>query len=232
MAERFGGRYSPSGQIATGHDQSPPPRPTRGRGPFRLYPLTPVPFLIRAFSGGTGALLPGLAGAACLALACWLTLEGQKAEAAYTARKVARRPAFPRKIAGAVLTAAGLYLGAQMAAIGGLQAMGLAVAGLVLHLLTFGPDPLRDKGMAGVDTFQTDRVARAVDEAEDYLAQMKDAILRANDRALETRVERFATAARGLFRGVEADPHGCPRRDGEIRRSLCGQSRSRRADRL
>ncbi|MGB8813258.1 MAG: 5-bromo-4-chloroindolyl phosphate hydrolysis family protein [Paracoccaceae bacterium] len=81
---------------------------------------------------------------------------------------------------------------------------GLIGAGL--HLISFGPDPLRDKGMEGIDAFQTDLVARAVDEAEKYLSGMKDAILRANDRSLETRVENFATTARILFRSVENDP--------------------------
>ena len=33
--------------------------------------------------------------------------------------------------------------------------------GAGLHFFSFGPDPLRDKGMEGVDEFQTDRVARA-----------------------------------------------------------------------
>jgi hypothetical protein len=60
--------------------------------------------------------------------------------------------------------------------------------------------------MAGVDQFQTERVARAVDEAERILAAMKDAILRAGDRSLEERVERFAAVARSLFRSVESDP--------------------------
>ena len=43
---------------------------------------------------------------------------------------------------------------------------------------------MKDKGLEGVDSFQTDRVARAVEEAEKHLAAMKDAILRANDRGL------------------------------------------------
>lgn len=60
--------------------------------------------------------------------------------------------------------------------------------------------------MAGMDPFQTGRVAKAVDEGEAYLSDMKDAILRANDRMLEGRVDRFATAARQLFRTVEGDP--------------------------
>ncbi|MEO6298123.1 MAG: 5-bromo-4-chloroindolyl phosphate hydrolysis family protein, partial [Paracoccaceae bacterium] len=54
--------------------------------------------------------------------------------------------------------------------------------------------------------FQVDRVARAVDEGESYLTGMKDAILRANDGALEGRVDGFATIARGLFRTIENDP--------------------------
>ena len=81
-----------------------------------------------------------------------------------------------------------------------------ALAGLVLHVLAFGPDPMRDKGLEGVDQFQIDRVARAVDEAEGYLAAMKDAMLRAKDRALEARVDSFAATARGLFRTIEGDP--------------------------
>ncbi len=46
----------------------------------------------------------------------------------------------------------------------------------VLHLAAFGLDPLADKGMEGIDTFQQDRVARVVDEAERYLAAMPDAV--------------------------------------------------------
>jgi 5-bromo-4-chloroindolyl phosphate hydrolysis protein len=72
--------------------------------------------------------------------------------------------------------------------------------------MAFGLDPMKDKGLEGVDSFQTDRVARAVDEAERHLSAMKDAILRANDRTLERRVERFQSTARAMFRTVEQDP--------------------------
>jgi hypothetical protein len=65
---------------------------------------------------------------------------------------------------------------------------------------------MRDKGAEGIDSFQTDRVARAVDEAEKLLEGMRDAILRAGDRQLEARVERFAATAQAMFRGVESDP--------------------------
>ena len=80
------------------------------------------------------------------------------------------------------------------------------VIGAVLHFLSFGPDPMKNKGMEGVDTFQSDRVARAVDEAEDHLSAMTDAMKRAGDRQMIARLEQFQTTARDLFRTVENDP--------------------------
>jgi 5-bromo-4-chloroindolyl phosphate hydrolysis protein len=81
-----------------------------------------------------------------------------------------------------------------------------AVLGTLLHSFSFGLDPMRDKGIDGVDSFQTDRVARAVDEAERHLATMREAIARAGDRSLEARVESFQSTARRMFRTVEQDP--------------------------
>ena len=205
MAQRYGGKFSPSGATNTDHP-APAPQRRSGRGVSKLYILTPLPFAVRAFAGSPGGLVYGLAGAGLLALAVWLTLEGQKAQAAYDERRVSRRPAIPRKLMGSALTGAGVFLGCLMVGIALPATLGLTLAAVLLHAVIFGPDPLRDKGMEGVDSFQTDRVARAVDEAEAYLAAMKDAGLRANDRAIEARIEKFATAARSLFRGIESDP--------------------------
>ena len=76
----------------------------------------------------------------------------------------------------------------------------------ILHSAAFGIDPLRDKGMEGADSFQKTRVATAVGEAEEYLKAMKTAIETTGDRALVSRVERFQSTARQLFRTVEDDP--------------------------
>ena len=81
--------------------------------------------------------------------------------------------------------------------------------GGLLHLLSFGPDPLKDKGMeqlSGVARADTDRAERAVREAEATLAEMATVIRRAGDPALETRLDRFAVTARKMFRTVEQDP--------------------------
>ncbi len=208
MAQRFGGKFSPNGQPdqAGGPPEFQGKRRTRAGGRVNFLFFAPVVFVFKAFTGNPTELAFNLGAFALLIFAAWLTREGILAQEAYDTRKVARRPAFPRKIFGSVLTGAGLFLGGMVAAPSLLNPIIFGVLGAALHFVAFGPDPLRDKGAEGIDQFQTDRVTRAVDEAEKYLAGMKDAILRAGDRTLEARVDRFAAAARALFRTVEGDP--------------------------
>ncbi|GGD26563.1 5-bromo-4-chloroindolyl phosphate hydrolysis family protein [Sinisalibacter lacisalsi] len=212
MAQRYGGRHSPE----------PKPGPTPAHPPSQASPyagqvrtkaggrvnflfLAPLPLAVRAFFLAPVGLAMTLAAFGLLILAAWLTREGILAQEAYDARKIARRPAIPRKIFASILTGAGLGL-AAFADGGVVSAAIFAVLGAVLHGFAFGLDPLKDKGMEGIDTFQTDRVARAVGEAEKHLAAMKDAIQRARDRQLEARVDRFLTTARAMFRTIEDDP--------------------------
>ena len=208
MAQRIVGKYSPNQGGTPGEPvmvkATPPPS-----GPMLRANLSfalAFPFIFKAFSGTPSALFAGLGAAGLLILAAWLTREGVKAHAAFDARKIARRPAIPRKVFGACLTGAGLMTGAILWQTSEVTLFLFGMLGAALHLGSFGLDPMRAKGMEGVDTFQTDRVAKAVTEGEGYLAGMKDAILRANDGGLETRVARFAETARGLFRQVENDP--------------------------
>lgn len=206
MARRFGGRFSPGG------DDAPPPHPFDGRQPtragLRSNLLFALPFLFawKAFSGTPADLFLGLAAFSLMMLGAWLTREGIFAQEAYDARTVARRPAIPRKGFGAALFGAGLATAAVMAGQPPVTAAALGALGSALNLVAFGLDPLRDKGAAGVDAFQTGRVATAVDEAERHLSAMRDAAARAGDPAIAARVDRFAATARALFRTVEADP--------------------------
>ena len=216
MAQRFGGKYSPDPAVdkdaANGTTSSHPPiiGPPQSRGDeWRAEILAVAGLFLFAVNGLLGeprVLILGLAAAATMIAASWLTRQGARAQAAYNSRRVARRPALPRKIFGAALTGVALGLGTMMWQPGFVFPILIGLAGTVLHLGAFGLDPLADKGAAGIDQFQTDRVARAVDEAEALLAGMKDAIMRAKDRGLETRVDRFAATARTLFRTVEGDP--------------------------
>ncbi|SEN14082.1 5-bromo-4-chloroindolyl phosphate hydrolysis protein [Gemmobacter aquatilis] len=216
MAQRFGGKYSPDGSVQQDHGPAPAPggppnlfdgkRPAKAGARSNLLFLVPLVFGVQAFRQEPAGMTLGLAALGLMLGAAWLTREGIRAQEAYDLRRVAKRPAFPRKIAGSLLMGIGLFAGGLMSTGNPLTSALFGLLGLGLHLASFGPDPLTDKGAEGIDTFQTERVARAVDEGEAYLAAMKDAILRARDRALDARVERFAVAARQLFRSVEADP--------------------------
>ncbi|CUH45740.1 5-bromo-4-chloroindolyl phosphate hydrolysis family protein [Ruegeria atlantica] len=219
MAKRYGGKFSPQ------DDSSSPKQPPRGQFDVaRVEPagaranllfLPAVPLVFLSLNDGAVGLTIGLIAAGLLTAAAFLLREGLRAESAYNARRTARRPAFPRKIFSSLLTGLGVglaayrteYLDAAAASEASLIApilFGLMAS--VLHSVSFGIDPMTDKGMEGIDTFQQDRVARVVEGAETHLAEMTDAIKRAGDRRIEARVERFQDTARDLFRTVEEDP--------------------------
>lgn len=216
MARRYGGKYSPQdgGPPSQGYPGvapgralpvgEPPPHPLARRTGWLL--VAAIPFLGQAFGGGPEALVRGIGAFALIGGGVWLLREGLRAEAAWMARKVARRPAIPRKIFGSAVFGAGLALGAQAPEMGLAGALVVGAVGAALSLAAFGPDPMKDKGMEGIDGFQQDRVARAVAEGEKHLTEMRDAIRRAQDPLLSARVERFAATAQDLFRAVEEDP--------------------------
>jgi len=208
MAQRFGGKYSPDGEAQSDHPQ---------RGGFdnatvdpvdfrvNLLFLPPVLMLLFALNDGAIGLVLGIGGAGILTLAVWLLREGLRAEAAYHTRRVAKRPALPRKILAGLLTGIGAGIAAYKADPGLVAPLLYTLVCGGLHLTAFGIDPLKDKGMDG-DTLQHGRVARAVNAAEATLAEMAEAAARSKDRKLEARVERFQATARDLFRTVEEDP--------------------------
>lgn len=209
MAQRFGGKYSPQGST----DQK-----TQSPSQFHAATVDPIgaranlmflPAAVLLFSSlfqGALGLAIGIAGAGVLSLGAWLLRGGLQAEAAYHSRKVARRPALPRKILAACLAGAGVGLGAVSYGNGLIAAVIFGAVTTALHLAAFGTDPMTSKGMEGIDTFQQDRVARVVDEAESHLKAMSDALRRIGDRQVMDRVASFQTAVRTLIRTVENDP--------------------------
>ncbi|WP_210527112.1 5-bromo-4-chloroindolyl phosphate hydrolysis family protein [Rubellimicrobium arenae] len=213
MARRFGGKYSPGAAPGDG----PPAQAVqeaivetrRVDAAGARANLLFVPAVIAAvtgIAGGPEVLVLSLGAAAVLGLGAWLLRDGLRAEAAYDARPAARRPALPRKILAGVLAGGGAMLAALS---GGTDLPGSVLYGVValaLHLVAFGIDPMRDKRVEGIDTFQQDRVARLVDEAEGYLATIRDRIAALGDRGLATRVAGFEALARRMIRTVEEDP--------------------------
>ena len=208
MAKRFGGKYSPDGQPS----QSPQKAARVDQhvalsgGRVKLLYVPAVILAVTSLNEGPVLLVTGLIGAGVLTLAAWLLQEGLEAEAAYNQRKVARRPALPRKILATALTGIGVAIAAYAGESGTLGSILYGIAAAGLHTATFGIDPLTDKRMEGVDTFQQDRVARVVDEAEAYLDVMMSQIQAVSDRRLTARVADFQMIARRMIRTVEEDP--------------------------
>lgn len=219
MAEKFGGRYSPGGDP---DPQSVPDNAFRGRKArqvntaARLMYLLPVPLFFAGlgeiFQGDVIGMVLELGGFSLMMLSAWLLNEGLRAEEHFNARKIAKPPTIPRKLFAAVSmgfgVAAASFSGMDVGLIGSVVMGGLASAAQVVG---FGSDPMRAKGTAGIDQFEADRVANAVDKAEAMVRETLDAAKRIGDRSLEARIERLAAKARDLFRTVENDPRDLPR---------------------
>ncbi|QDY69641.1 5-bromo-4-chloroindolyl phosphate hydrolysis family protein [Qingshengfaniella alkalisoli] len=211
MAQKYGGRFSPdtkdTDDTAAPALRHPFQSKSRTRAGMRSNLLFVLPFffLPAAFTSGPTGLALNLAAFGSLLLSAWLTRDGLIAQENYEARKIARRPAIPRKLFGSVLLGLGLGIsGIADDSLGGAVIFGALGTGL--HLLSFGLDPMKNKGMSDVDRFQSDRVSRAVDEAERHLSDMSEAIKRTGDRRLEGMVDGFTSTAREMFRTVEEDP--------------------------
>ena len=227
MAGRpYGGRHSPAPRDPaagpTGRAPAPAPHPFAGRRArqvdfrARLLFLAPIPLLFAALGairrGQPAEAVVELAGFAGLTLAAWLLNEGQRAAAAFDARAVAKPPAIPRKLFAAVL--AGVSVAAVWALGPAGNLAGGALYGLIAagaHLVAFGLDPMKAKGIAGQDAFAAARVAKAVDEGEAFVRETVAAAARIGDKRLQGRIERLCDQARQVFRTIEQDPRDLAR---------------------
>jgi hypothetical protein len=211
MARRFGGKYSPGGSGSGSDDpvreQVIDQRRVDAAGARANILFLPAIVLV-FFSLGAGptTLLMALAGGGILTLAAWLLRDGLRAEAAFNARKVARRPAIPRKMLASAATGIGIFLAGMTGDTGLVGSALYGIAAVALHVAAFGIDPLKNKRMEGIDEFQQDRVARVVDEAEAHLTTIESQIALLNDRGLSARVGAFTASARKMIRTVEEDP--------------------------
>ena len=203
MAQRFGGAHSPHQTKKPSYDGARV-RPVGARSNVLFAP--PIVLAATSLGDGAGGLVLGLIGAGALVLGAWLMREGLIAQAAYDARKIARRPAAPRKLLGALATGIGAGFAAWINSSDPLAALLYGLCAATLSHGAFGFDPMKDKGFDGEEGFQQTRVARVVDEAENHLSAMQAAILETRDRQVEDHVARFIELAREMIRAVENDP--------------------------
>lgn len=210
MAKRYGGEFSPDGNRSeaspSGAARSPMAgrRPQRGRARANILFFAALPLVFLSFGDPAVEMAQNLVAFVLIAFGAWLTRGGLEAEEEYNSRAIARRPAIPRKLFGGISLGFGVALATVDGGVVGAVIYG--IIGIVLHLASFGLDPMTNKSAEGIDEFQTDRVARAVDEAERHLTAMREAIATTRDRVLIARVDQFQGAAREMFRTVENDP--------------------------
>lgn len=234
-AKRFGGQFSPGGDPTPDGSRPPAGKPPankfRGRKANSvdvralLLFVLPTPLLFAAFgamtSGSSLGLLTYLSAYASLMLGAWLLREGQKAARAYEERAIARAPAFPRKICAAGLAGVGVALG-QLAinSPGGiLAATGAVIQALVFgavasgaHLLAFGTDPMKSKGVTEqIHQAELHRVTEALDKAEAKLKTIERLAHQLRDREIDDRVTRLNATVRQMIRLVEEDPRDLSR---------------------
>ncbi|MFK7941467.1 MAG: 5-bromo-4-chloroindolyl phosphate hydrolysis family protein [Paracoccaceae bacterium] len=228
-AQRFGGQYSPGGAPDSG--ATPLPNKFRGRKAssvdvrsLAMFVL-PTPLLFAAFgamgSGSAFALVVLLLAYASLMLGAWLLREGQRAEAAFNERSIARPPAFPRKLCAAGLAGTGIFLGQLyssdaggiLAATGALiQAAVFAVIGAGAHVMAFGIDPMKAKGdMPNLSDAERKRVTDAIDKAEEKLRTIEDLAHKMRDREIDDRVGKLNATVRDMIKIVEDDPRDMSR---------------------
>ena len=232
-AQRFGGQYSP-GNKGGGNPSSgatPPPNKFRNRKASSVDVRTlamfvlPTPLLFAAFgamsSGSAFALVVLLVAYAALMLGAWLLREGQRAEAAFNERTIARPPAFPRKLCAAGLAGIGVFLGQLynsdaggiLAATGALIQAGIfAVIAAGAHVMAFGTDPMKAKGdMPNLSDAERERVTDAIDKAEEKLKTIEALAHRMRDREIDDRVTRLNATVREMIQIVEEDPRDMSR---------------------
>ena len=156
MVRKFGGKYSPD---ATSHDlkvdteyRGPSVDPAGAKSNVMFIPAIVV--AATSLGGGAINMAMGLGAAALWTLGAWLLRDGLRAEAAFHERRVARRPAIPRKLFAAVLAGVGVGLAAYRNDQNVIASLILVAITVALHLTCFGLDPMTDKGMEGIDTQQ------------------------------------------------------------------------------
>lgn len=220
-AERFRGDHSPEGKAGEPFVEARKPAKIKvqkkpGGFAITLLFLAAFPLLLEGFSQITNASPIAAATSfgtfALFILAAWTLREGLKAEAAYNERKIARPPMFPRKLIAAAISGTAVFLAAWFGwGQGMFVGIGFGALTVAAHIVAFGFDPMKRKGLPGFNEYETDRVARAVDKAEAIMAEIEAASAGINIRSIERKIGGLLTTVREMLRTVEQDPRDLTR---------------------
>ncbi len=207
MSKRFKGEFSPKVKSARDERYVAP----KNMGRLRTYRAFAIPMFVAGFLsilGGHPIAALSCIGAGLGVLAsAHITKDGLIAESEYHSRVISRAPALPRKTIGALIMGAsvsiGSWLGAEVNMITSIGVGAIATIGMVM---SFGLDPIRAKGLAGVNQHEASRAADAIDKAEALLKEIREMAVAFKDRRLRLDVENLAISAEDMFQSIENDP--------------------------
>lgn len=181
--------------------------------------LVPIPLLFMglysAITGSAIEMAGRFGGFALFMAAAWLLMEGHKAQHAYEAREVAKPPAIPRKLFAAITTGIAVAVTSLFGFLPLLNepvtAAVYAVLASVLHLISFGLDPMKAKGLQGYSKQDANRLLAALEQGERLLDETLTAAATFPDRRLQQKVLQLVEQARAVFRAIEKDPRDLQR---------------------
>jgi hypothetical protein len=203
-------RVSPRDRVAAGTSRAT--GAPRRAWVLRIAPLMLAAPLIWGLLVGRLGDVVGLAvGLAVIYLGTFLVESGLTEEAEYQARDLIKAPRPPRKLAGAIVVAIGVFV-CSFGASGAGVALSLlfgAVAG-VGCLFAYGMDPTKDKGLspeiARKAGFKTEQVIEAINEAEAKLGDIERLAGGLHNRELTGRLARIVAQGRVVLAQIEKDP--------------------------
>ena len=171
-----------------------------------LIPLVPAAIpLLEASEPST--LLWLSAPLVAAAIAVWLLIIGLAAEAKWKASEIAARPRLPAKVLGALALGVTVSLLVLVHTDGPpVMAVTKGVIGAVLALLSFGLDPLSDKGLATISDRERYAVAQKVADIHARLDGMVGRVRVLHDSGALDVTLSVATAVRRLTQAVMLDP--------------------------
>jgi hypothetical protein len=167
--------------------------------------LAAFPLMMWFFQGSAVLLVTAIVQLALFSFALRLISQGQKLHRDYDASQVARRPLFPRKVAGSVLIGLMVLVlaGHHFVSLGIPAALGLLATGL--SIAAFGPDPWKDKGLDNPEVIARIETEEMIVGTETALRRLSDRIADLGDADLRRRTEAACGMATRLLRTLASD---------------------------
>lgn len=175
-----------------------------------------TPLLLSVFFGVAISIVEGLGLILIYGASTWLLTLGLRAEEAYNAAPIARKPKLPLKLLAAVVMGGAVAVTVYFRHGLSLEAalVGLVASGL--FITAFGIDPLKDKSVSGPLAEETLRANDVVSQAKTVLHQIEDCIATIGDTETTAGFMAFRNSAERLFDIL----HEAPERHREMRRHL------------